>query len=169
MFRASFSSRFYMCSDRTSSRWTYGRRPSQLSKFLFCEVTILGKFLWTTAGSTSISRILLIDLEAFLIYWLKTILQVQLARRIKPYEPLQSNEIPKGGCLLRSRISDGMSPNHHVTCWPLNSLSFLAIYLPNTQKERDWFIGLHIFYCRNKKCSLRLKKSKVLFNIKSIG
>lgn len=121
-----------------------GWRPSQLSKLLFLEATILGSmvaliswmilgtFLWTAAGSTSITRILLIGLAGLLIYWLGTLIPIRLVRRIKPYETMQSGEVSKGRRLLRSRSSVGMSLNQLVTYWPRTTLSILAIALPTS-------------------------------------
>ncbi|MGE9212691.1 FtsX-like permease family protein [Exiguobacterium aurantiacum] len=121
-----------------------GWRPSQLSKLLFLEATILGSMvaliswmilgtlLWTAAGSTSIARILLIGLAGLLIYWLGTLILIRLVQKIKPYETMQSGEVSKGRRLLRSRSSVGLSLNQLVTYWPRTTLSILAIALPTS-------------------------------------
>ncbi|WP_114571612.1 FtsX-like permease family protein [Exiguobacterium flavidum] len=121
-----------------------GWRPSQLSRLLFLEATILGtvvaliswailgSFLLTAEGSTSLLRVILIGLSGLFIYWLGTLVPIRLVSRIQPYESMRSGEVTKGRRMVGATSILGMSVNQLATYWQRTLLSIVAIALPTS-------------------------------------
>ncbi|MDX1258968.1 ABC transporter permease [Exiguobacterium sp. K1] len=121
-----------------------GWRPSQLSKMLYLEATllgtlvaliawsILGTFWLTTDHPIALTRILWIGLAGLFIYWGGTLVPMALIRRIQPYDSMRSGEVSKGRRFVRSQSVFGMSLNQLVTYWQRTLLSIVAIALPTS-------------------------------------
>ncbi|MDN3450348.1 M1 family aminopeptidase [Planococcus sp. APC 3906] len=122
-----------------------GWRPSQLSKLLFWEATILGMLvaliswfilgLFFVSGSvdTSASRVFLIGLSGLAIYWLGSLIPIALIRRIQPFESMRSGEVShRAKRFVRSESVIGMSFNNLFSQWQRSVLSVLAIAVPTS-------------------------------------
>ena len=122
-----------------------GWRPSQLSRLLFLESTILGilvaliswlilgAFMTTGSIDSSLSRVFLIGVSGLAIYWLGSLLPIWMIRRIKPYEAMRSGEIAnRTRRWVRSESIVGMSFNNLLTQWQRSLLSILAIAVPTS-------------------------------------
>lgn len=122
-----------------------GWRPSQLSRLLILESTILGilvaliswlilgTFMITGSIDTSLLRVFLIGASGLAIYWLGSILPIWMIRRIKPYEAMRSGEIAnRTRRWVRSESVIGMSFNNLLTQWQRSLLSILAIAVPTS-------------------------------------
>lgn len=122
-----------------------GWRPSQLSKLLFWEATllgtlvaliswfILGVFYVTGSVDTSASRVFLIGVSGIAIYWFGSLIPIALIRKIKPFESMRSGEVSfKAKRLARSESVIGMSVNHLVSQWQRSLLSIFAIAVPTS-------------------------------------
>lgn len=122
-----------------------GWRPSQLSKLLLLESTllgllvamiswlILGTFLVSGSIDTSILRVFLIGVSGLTIYWLGSLIPIWLIRRIRPYESMRSGEIShRTKRIVRSNSIIGMSVNNLFSQWQRSSLSMLAIAVPTS-------------------------------------
>jgi hypothetical protein len=122
-----------------------GWRPSQLSKLLFMEATILGIFVafisWLILGlffvsgsvDTSASRVFLIGVSGLAIYWLGSLIPIALIRRIKPFESMRSGEVShRARRFVRSESVIGMSCNNLFSQWQRSVLSVLAIAVPTS-------------------------------------
>lgn len=122
-----------------------GWRPSQLSKLLLLESTllgilvglvswlILGAFVVTDSIDTSILRVFLIGVSGLAIYWLGSLIPIWLIRRIKPYESMRSGEISqRTKRIVRSSSVLGMSINNLFSQWQRSLLSILAIAVPTS-------------------------------------
>ncbi len=122
-----------------------GWRPSQLSKLLLLESTllgvlvamiswlILGTFLVSGSIDTSILRVFLIGVSGLTIYWLGSLIPIWLIRRIRPYESMRSGEIShRTKRIVRSNSIIGMSLNNLFSQWQRTTLSMLAIAVPTS-------------------------------------
>lgn len=122
-----------------------GWRPSQLSKLLLLESTllgtlvaliswlILGLFLVSGSMDTSLVRVFLIGMSGLAIYWLGSLIPIWLIRRIKPYESMRSGEIShRTKRIVRSESVIGMSFNNLFSQWQRSLLSILAIAVPTS-------------------------------------
>ncbi|MFI8685739.1 FtsX-like permease family protein [Rossellomorea sp. NPDC077527] len=122
-----------------------GWRPSQLSKLLFLEATLIGVFVsvisWIILGyfyftsdiTTSLTRFSLIGLFGLLIYLLGTIIPAHLVKKIKPYETMKSGEITHTGRRwIPTRTIWSMSLNSFISKWKRSILSVISIALPTS-------------------------------------
>ncbi|MBU0903988.1 MAG: hypothetical protein KKF57_02290, partial [Firmicutes bacterium] len=122
-----------------------GWRPSQLSKLLFLESTILGSLValisWFILGmffvsgsiDTSLLRVFLIGVSGLAIYWLGSLIPIWLIKRIKPYESMKSGEVSKRtNRIVRAESVLGMSMNNLFTQWQRSLLSIIAIAVPTS-------------------------------------
>lgn len=122
-----------------------GWRPSQLSKLLFLESTILGLLValisWFILGmffvsgsiDTSLLRVFLIGVSGLAIYWLGSLIPIWLIKRIKPYESMKSGEVSKRtNRIVRAESVLGMSMNNLFTQWQRSLLSIIAIAVPTS-------------------------------------
>src|SRR5699024_10038155 len=120
-----------------------GWRPSQLSRLLFLESLIVGIFVamisWLIlglvymSGDTSIPlwRFFLTGFFGFLVYILGAILPSILARKISPYEAMQTGEITKTSKrILKTRGLISMAFNNYMGKWKRSFLSVFSISLP---------------------------------------
>jgi hypothetical protein len=122
-----------------------GWRPSQLSKLLFLESTILGILValisWLILGTflvlgsidTTLLRVFLIGVSGLAIYWLGSLIPIWLIKRIKPYESMRSGEVSKRtNRIVRAESVLGMSMNNLFTQWQRSLLSIIAIAVPTS-------------------------------------
>lgn len=122
-----------------------GWRPSQLSKLLFLESTllgglvaliswlILGTFLVSGSIDTTLLRVFLIGVSGLAIYWLGSLIPIWLIKRIKPYESMRSGEVSKRtNRIVRAESILGMSMNNLFTQWQRSLLSIIAIAVPTS-------------------------------------
>lgn len=122
-----------------------GWRPSQLSKLLFLESTILGSLValisWLILGmffvsgsiDTTLLRVFLIGVSGLAIYWLGSLIPIWLIKRIKPYESMKSGEVSKRtNRIVRAESVLGMSMNNLFTKWQRSLLSIIAIAVPTS-------------------------------------
>ncbi|WP_052131450.1 FtsX-like permease family protein [Planococcus sp. CAU13] len=122
-----------------------GWRPSQLSKLLFLEATILGGLValisWFILGAffvsgsvdTSAFRVFLIGVSGLAIYWLGSLIPIALIRRIKPFESMRSGEVShRSKRIVRSESVIGMSFNNLFSQWQRSVLSVFAIAVPTS-------------------------------------
>ena len=122
-----------------------GWRPSQLSKLLFLESSILGvlvaliswlilgAFLATGSIDTSLLRVFLIGVSGLAIYWLGSLIPIWLIKRIKPYESMKSGEVShRTNRIVRAESVLGMSMNNLFTQWQRSLLSIIAIAVPTS-------------------------------------
>lgn len=122
-----------------------GWRPSQLSKLLFLESTILGLLValisWLILGTflvsgsidTSLLRVFLIGVSGQAIYWLGSLIPIWLIKRIKPYESMKSGEVSqRTNRIVRAESVLGMSMNNLFTQWHRSLLSIIAIAVPTS-------------------------------------
>lgn len=122
-----------------------GWRPSQLSKLLFLESTllgglvaliswlILGTFLVSGSIDTTLLRVFLIGVSGLTIYWLGSLIPIWLIKRIKPYESMRSGEVSKRtNRIVRAESILGMSMNNLFTQWQRSLLSIIAIAVPTS-------------------------------------
>ncbi|MGE6488558.1 FtsX-like permease family protein [Paenisporosarcina sp. NPDC076898] len=122
-----------------------GWRPSQLSKMLFLESTILGLivafiswgilglFLVTNSIETSGIRILLIGVSGLSIYLLGALIPAWLVQKIRPYETMKSGEISNiYKRIVKAESVFGMSINYLFTQWKRSILSIVAIAVPTS-------------------------------------
>ncbi|WP_341201368.1 FtsX-like permease family protein [Planomicrobium okeanokoites] len=122
-----------------------GWRPSQLSKLLFLEATILGSLValisWFILGAffvsgsvdTSAFRVFLIGVSGLAIYWLGSLIPIALIRRIKPFESMRSGEVShRAKRIVRSESVIGMSFNNLFSQWQRSVLSVFAIAVPTS-------------------------------------
>ncbi|WP_282019460.1 FtsX-like permease family protein [Planomicrobium okeanokoites] len=122
-----------------------GWRPSQLSKLLFLEATILGGLValisWFILGAffvsgsvdTSALRVFLIGVSGLAIYWLGSLIPIALIRRIKPFESMRSGEVSHHAKrIVRSESVFGMSFNNLFSQWQRSVLSVFAIAVPTS-------------------------------------
>lgn len=122
-----------------------GWRPSQLSKLLFGEATILGGLValisWFILGiffvsgsvDTSAVRVFLIGVSGIAIYWCGSLIPIALIRRIKPFESMRSGEVShKAKRFARSESVIGMSLNNLFSQWQRSMLSVFAIAVPTS-------------------------------------
>lgn len=122
-----------------------GWRPSQLSKLLLLESTLLGTLValisWLILGTflvsgsidTSLIRVFLIGVSGLAIYWFGSLVPIWLIRRIKPYESMRSGEIShRVKRIVRSESVIGMSFNNLFSQWQRSLLSILAIAVPTS-------------------------------------
>lgn len=120
-----------------------GWRPAQLSKLLIFESALLGLFAsvmaWimlliihlTQDSDTSILRIMLIGIFGLSIYGLGAIIPAFLARRIMPYEAINSGEISQSSRRLgKTRGVVTMSLSYLFGRFKRYILSIIAIALP---------------------------------------
>ncbi|MFX3674876.1 MAG: FtsX-like permease family protein [Paenisporosarcina sp.] len=122
-----------------------GWRPSQLSKLLFLESTILGVLValisWLILGAflvsgsidTTLLRVFLIGVSGLAIYWVGSLIPIWLIKRIKPYESMRSGEVSKRtNRIVRAESILGMSMNNLFTQWQRSLLSIIAIAVPTS-------------------------------------
>ncbi|WP_433748018.1 ABC transporter permease [Falsibacillus pallidus] len=122
-----------------------GWRPSQLTKLIFIESTIIGLFVsiisWLILGfillthhiETSTPRIVMIGVFGLSIYWLGSIIPGYLVRRIKPYETMRTGEVSAfSRRMLKTESYFSMALNSLLTKWKRSSLSIIAIALPTS-------------------------------------
>lgn len=122
-----------------------GWRPSQLSKLLFLEATILGGLValisWFILGAFFVSgsvdttalRVFLIGVSGLAIYWLGSLIPIALIRRIKPFESMRSGEVShRAKRIVRSESVFGMSFNNLFSQWQRSVLSVFAIAVPTS-------------------------------------
>lgn len=122
-----------------------GWRPSQLSKLLFLESTILGILValisWLILGTflvsgsidTSPPRVFLIGVSGIAIYWSGSLVPIWLIKRIKPYESMRSGEVShRTNRIVRAESVLGMSMNNLFTQWQRSLLSIIAIAVPTS-------------------------------------
>lgn len=122
-----------------------GWRPSQLSKLLFLESTILGVLVafisWFILGAflvsgsidTSLVRVFMIGICGLTIYWSGSLIPIWLIKRIKPYESMKSGEVShKTNRIVRAESVLGMSLNYLFTQWQRNMLTIIAIAVPTS-------------------------------------
>lgn len=122
-----------------------GWRPSQLSKLLFLESTVLGVLValisWLILGTflvsgsidTSFLRVFLIGVSGLTIYWLGSIIPIWLIKRIKPFESMKSGEVShRTNRIVRAESILGMSINNLFTQWQRSLLSVIAIAVPTS-------------------------------------
>jgi len=122
-----------------------GWRPGQLSRLLFTESVILGALVaiisWLILGGMTFTegapaeplRILLTGLFGFLIYILGAIVPAYSARKITPYEAMQTGEISKASNrFIRTRGLLSMAFNHFIGKWKRSILSIATIALPTS-------------------------------------
>lgn len=122
-----------------------GWRPSQLSKMIFLEAGILGTFVAIIAWGilsfvlsvhqtqTSFARIILSGLFGFVIYGMGAIIPAFLARRIRPYEALQSGEISRiSRRFMKIRTIFSLSFSYLLGRWRRSLLSVFAIAVPTS-------------------------------------
>lgn len=122
-----------------------GWRPSQLSKMIFLEAGMLGSFVAVVAWGilsfvlsvhhteTSLARIILTGLFGFVIYGLGAIIPALLARRIRPYEALQSGEISHiSRRFMKIRNIFALSFSYLLGKWRRSLLSVISIAVPTS-------------------------------------
>ncbi|RLQ94215.1 ABC transporter permease [Falsibacillus albus] len=120
-----------------------GWRPSQLTKLIFMESTIIGMFVsiisWLILGfiflshhiATSGTRIFMIGVFGIAIYWLGSIIPGLLVMKIKPYEAMRTGEITtKSRRIVKTESFLSMGVNYLLTKWKRSILSIFAIALP---------------------------------------
>ncbi|WP_052345766.1 ABC transporter permease [Paucisalibacillus sp. EB02] len=122
-----------------------GWRPSQLSRLLFIESSIIGLFVaiisWMMLGFVHISsdttitftRFLWTGLFGLIIYVLGAVIPMILTRNIFPYEAMRSGEISGNSKrLFRARGINRMAFNHFIGKWKRSLLSVTSIALPTS-------------------------------------
>src|SRR5690625_1645829 len=120
-----------------------GWRPGQLSRLLFLESLIVVVFVamisWLLLGLVYMSgaatlplwRFFLTGFFGFIVYLLGAILPAILARRISPYEAMQTGEITKTSRrILGTRGILSMAFNNYMGKWKRSFLSVFSISLP---------------------------------------
>lgn len=120
-----------------------GWRPSQLSRLLFIESSIIGIFVaitsWTMLGFVygvsdapiSLERFLWTGLAGFIIYVLGSIIPIYLALTISPYETMRTGEISSTSRrVFQARGVNRMAFNVFLGKWRRNTLSVISIALP---------------------------------------
>jgi hypothetical protein len=120
-----------------------GWRPSQLSRLLFLESTIIGLFValisWMMLGfvyvsgdaTISINRFLWTGLFGLIVYVLGSIIPMMLTRNISPYEAMRTGEISGNSKrMFQAKGINRMAFNHFIGKWKRSFLSVISIALP---------------------------------------
>ena len=120
-----------------------GWRPSQLSRLLFLESSIIGLFValisWMMLGfvfvssdaTISFNRFLWTGLFGLIVYVLGSIIPMMLTRNISPYEAMRTGEISgKSKRMFQAKGINRMAFNHFIGKWKRSFLSVISIALP---------------------------------------
>ena len=134
-----------------------GWRPSQLSRLLLMECTLIGIFValiaWTILGlidmfgTVPISpvRTILTGLFGFTIYVLGATIPALIVRNIRPYEAMRTGELRrKKNHLIPTRGIISMAWTHFTGKWQRNLLSMMAIALPTSLLALFLFITMRL-------------------------
>lgn len=120
-----------------------GWRPSQLSRLLFLESSIIGVFVafisWmmlafvymSSDGTTSLTRFVWTGLFGLIVYMLGSLIPMLLTRNISPYEAMRTGEIAGSSRrLFKAKGINRMAFNHFIGKWKRSILSVISISLP---------------------------------------
>ncbi|HAM82012.1 FtsX-like permease family protein [Ornithinibacillus bavariensis] len=120
-----------------------GWRPSQLSRLLFLESSIIGLFValisWmmlafvyvSSDGTISLTRFVWTGLFGLIVYMLGSIIPMLLTQNISPYEAMRTGEITGGSKrLFKAKGINRMAFNHFIGKWKRSILSVISIALP---------------------------------------
>lgn len=134
-----------------------GWRPAQLSKMIFYESGLLGAFasvmaltmlgiVHVTQGTeTSLPRVVLVGIFGLIIYGLGAIIPAYLARRITPFEAIQSGEMTKSARrLTKTQGVTSMAISYLFGKFQRTLLSIIAIALPTSLLSFFIFISFRL-------------------------
>ncbi|PAV29716.1 hypothetical protein CIL05_10110 [Virgibacillus profundi] len=122
-----------------------GWRPSQLSRLLFLESSIIGIFVafisWIMLGFVYVSSDATISFDRFLwtglfgliVYILGSVIPIILIRNISPYEAMRTGEISgTSKRMFQAKGINRMAFNHFIGKWKRSFLSVISIALPTS-------------------------------------
>lgn len=134
-----------------------GWRPAQLSKMIFYESGLLGALAsmmalamlgivrLTHGTETSVLRVVLVGLSGPIIYGLGAMIPAYLARRIAPYESMQSGEMSKTARrLTKTQGVISMAISYLFGKFQRSLLSIVAIALPTSLLSFFIFISFRL-------------------------
>lgn len=122
-----------------------GWRPTQLSKLLLLESTLLGIFAatvsWIILGLVYVTeeatispmRFLLTGLTGFVVYVLGAMIPAILAKNIRPYSTMRTGEISSvSKRFIRTKGAFSHVFNHFIGKWKRSILSIISIAIPTS-------------------------------------
>jgi hypothetical protein len=120
-----------------------GWRPSQLSRLLFIESSIIGifvaliswlmlAFVYVSSDTTiSLTRFVWTGLFGLIVYVLGSLIPIIITRNISPYEAMLTGEIAGNSKrMFQARGINRMAFNHFIGKWKRSFLSVISIALP---------------------------------------